>query len=604
MIASKLHSFHIPVMGLGYTIDTPLKAGRYGISSVVSIIEDELVEQMRKYYCEKENISYVPIDEKDVDHRAKRITAYLNLMNKILIRQIESLKAGKFEEGSDLVKYFEMLPDSSPVKELYVLMNKVSGSEKEVMQKNLRSKIVAGAIDVNIMTKLDKANYNESGEELPVEYCDAMAALRGFALSDLNSSMVFSAGLNPRLYSYCEVFKDFFQDENGEFRKKIILKVSDYRSALIQGKFLAKKGLWVSEFRIESGLNCGGHAFATEGLLTGPILREFKEKKYELVNELFEICNTALREKKLKVFTERPELKITFQGGIGTAGENQFLLEQYSLDATGWGSPFLLVPEVTNVDEKTLSLLANAVKQDYYLSHASPLGIPFNNFRRSTAEEQRRMRIEKGRPGSPCYKKFLAFSTEFTSMPICTASREYQNLKIKKVKELNLSESVLQSEIEAIEEKDCLCEGLGASALIKNNLPPHHNLTAVTICPGPNLAYFSGIFSLEQMVSHIYGRKNILNSLRRPNIFINELALYVDYLKQEIQNQREAITGRKNKYFTSFKENLLHGIQYYKSLVPEMKQFAKSQLDAFEKDLRRFESEITGIVFQQSLAGN
>ena len=71
--------------------------------------------------------------------------------------------------------------------------------------------------------------------------------------------------MNPRLYSYIENFEDFFPTKNGIIKKKIILKVSDYRSALIQGKFLAKKGLWVSEYRIESGLNCGGHAFASDG---------------------------------------------------------------------------------------------------------------------------------------------------------------------------------------------------------------------------------------------------------------------------------------------------------------------------------------------------
>lgn len=39
------HTFHIPVLGLSYSIDTPLKVARFGISSVVSIIEDELVEK-------------------------------------------------------------------------------------------------------------------------------------------------------------------------------------------------------------------------------------------------------------------------------------------------------------------------------------------------------------------------------------------------------------------------------------------------------------------------------------------------------------------------------------------------------------------------------
>ena len=44
------HTFHIPVMGLAYTIDSPVKVARYGISSVMSIGEDRLIEMMRKHY--------------------------------------------------------------------------------------------------------------------------------------------------------------------------------------------------------------------------------------------------------------------------------------------------------------------------------------------------------------------------------------------------------------------------------------------------------------------------------------------------------------------------------------------------------------------------
>ena len=47
-----------------------------------------------------------------------------------------------------------------------------------------------------------------------------MAALRGFANSNLSSSLVLSAGMSPRLYSYLEKFKDFFPDINGELKKE------------------------------------------------------------------------------------------------------------------------------------------------------------------------------------------------------------------------------------------------------------------------------------------------------------------------------------------------------------------------------------------------
>jgi len=565
------HTFHIPVMGLGYTIDTPIKVARFGISSVVSIIQDILVEQMREFYCKEsgEIYTHIPID--DIDHRAKRVTAYLDLMQRIIDGQIEIMKNEAFEEGNDIVKYFKLLPDSSPVKELFFEMTKMAGEEKSLIQNQLREKIVAGPIDVNIMTKVDNLNYSKDGQLLPVEYSDATSAFRGFANSSVNSSVVFSAGLNPRLYAFIENYPDFYPDENGQIKKKIILKVSDYRSAIIQGKFLAKKGLWISEFRIESGLNCGGHAFPTEGYLLGPILEEFKLKKSDLTNELFGMINQALKAKNRPSFSEIPEIRITVQGGMGTRSEDKFLREYYNIDGTGWGSPFLMVPEATNVDNETLQQLVEAEPKDYFLGHASPLGIPFNNFRKSSSEEQRKKRIEKNRPGSPCYKKFLAFNTEFTEKPICTSSREYQNLKLKELlSDPNLSISEIAKRTEEITEKDCLCEGLTSTALLNNNIKIPHKLEAVTICPGPNLAYFSKVLSLEEMVGHIYGSVNVLNTLYRPHIFINELKMYVDYLKQELDKNLNSLSEKQVKYFSTFKTNLLQGIEYYKNLLPKM----------------------------------
>ena len=197
------------------------------------------------------------------------------------------------------------------------------------------------------------------------EYSDALSALRGFAKSKLSSSVVFSAGYNPKLYSYIEQFPEFFPDLDGSLRKRVILKVSDYRSALVQGKILAKKGIWVSEFRVESGLNCGGHAFATEGLLMGPILDEFCKNRSVLAEELYELCRKALEAKGKTSFLAMPYQALSAQGGVGTASEHSFLLHQYGLDSIGWGSPFLLVPEATNVDEGTLKDLANAKKEDF-----------------------------------------------------------------------------------------------------------------------------------------------------------------------------------------------------------------------------------------------
>lgn len=595
------HTFHIPVMGLGYTIDTPVKVARFGISSVVSIIQDVLVEQMREFYCKKTRGEYIHIPIDDIDHRAKRVTAYLDLIQNIVDKQVEELKKQPFEEGNDIVKYFRLLPDNSPVKQLYLEMTKLNGEAKERCQIELRSKIIAGAIDVNIMTKIDNQNYSKKNELLPMEYSDALSAFRGFANSSLSSSIVFSAGLNPRLFAYLESFKDFFPDAEGNIKKKIILKVSDYRSALIQGKFLAKKGVWISEFRIESGLNCGGHAFPTEGYLLGPILEEFKNKKEELTSELLTICNRGLEEKKYKTLPLETEIRISVQGGIGTAHEDVFLREYYNVEATGWGSPFLLVPEATNVDDKTLQLLANAKKEDYFLSHASPLGIPFNNFRKSSSEDQRKTRIEKLRAGSPCYKKYLSFNTEFTEKPICTSSREYQNLKLKELTKLNLPKAQFERRFDEITEKDCLCEGLSSTVLLKNNIPDHHRLEAVTICPGPNLAYFSKTFSLEEMVDHVYGRLNALNALNRSHMFINELKMYIDYLKAEVDKNFNSLTDKQIKYFSSFKSNLLQGIEYYKQLIPNMANEAEDFKNKMADEIETMKNNLTNFYFAEGV---
>jgi len=579
-------------MGLGYTIDSPIKVGKYGITSVVSIIEDHLVEQMREVICAQENLPYEKITNKDIDRRAKRVTAYLNVLNEVLNRQIEKIRHEDFENDSDINLYFQYLPETSVAKKLYLEMLDCREEKRQLLQKALRHHILPGSIDVNIMTKLDKTNYDDDGNPLPVEYCDAMAALRGFAKSDVSGSIVFSAGLNPRLFGYCETFSDFYPNQEGKIKKSIILKVSDYRSAIIQGKYLAKKGLWVSEFRIESGINCGGHLFVSNGAPLGPVMEEFKTKRHELYQELYAECSNALKTQDRHQFEQMPKMKISVQGGIGTSAENAFLLNYYNIDSTGWGSPFLLVPEATNVDDETLQKLIHARREDYYISHASPLGIPFSNFHHSSSEQQRKERINKNKPGSPCYKKFLSSDTEFTERPICTASREYQNNKIKQLKESIVDANHLAHEIEKVVEKDCLCEGLGSSALLKNHSKLSHNLTAVTICPGPNLAYFKSTYSLKEMIDHIYGRSPLQLQSNRPNVFVNELQLYADYLKKEIEEDRYAIKPKKAGHFESFKNNLLEGVSYYEKTFTEEIIALYNFNDNILEDLKRLKAEI------------
>ena len=50
MTHPSVHTFNILVMGLAYTIDSPIRVAHLGISSVISIMDDELIEKMNAFY--------------------------------------------------------------------------------------------------------------------------------------------------------------------------------------------------------------------------------------------------------------------------------------------------------------------------------------------------------------------------------------------------------------------------------------------------------------------------------------------------------------------------------------------------------------------------
>ena len=565
------HTFHIPVMGTAFTADSPLKVAHYGINTVIALADDVLLERLRKYYSDLNDISYEEIKKNTIDYRADRITAYLDLVNKIASKKFHELSTATSEKFDEVKKYFAMLPDSSDVKKEFntFIANTFSFDDLSTW---LKENLSMGSIDVNTMTKVDKTNYFKK-EELPSEYNDAHAGLRGYANSDLESSVIFSAGMNPRLYGYIAKFDDFFPDVNGYIKKKIVLKVSDYRSAIIQGKFLAKKGLWVSEYRIESGLNCGGHAFATDGYLMGPILAEFRDRRQELIDEIYSVCKPALEANDKTIPNETLAIKITAQGGVATAEEHNFLIKHYKLDTVGWGTPFLLVPEATNVDPATRKQLQDAKEKDLYLSNVSPLGVPFNNLRNSSKDVEKFQKIEEGKPGSPCPRKFLALSNEYGTEGVCTASRLFQKNKIDE-----------QGVSDQITDKVCLCMGLAATAVINYGLNTRESF-GVSICPGPNMAYFNQELSLQDMSHHIYNGDEGIVRADRPNMFVNELGMYLTYLSKKIEEHKNDWGRRSGRYLNDFTLNMNEGIAYYQEMFNSIGTTFSSVKDAAYQSL-------------------
>ena len=576
------HQFHIPVMGLGHSADSPIRVAHLGINSVISIVDDQLLESIRKYYSNQFELPYKNIPQSEEDSRAKRITAYLETVQEIVQQKFEELRAMPLFNGTEKDRYFSMLPDSNPLKKTYNLIASLGDEDaRNEYIRNLTESMRPGSIDVNIMAKVDALRTDKNDELLSAEQSDGSAALRGFARSSLSSGLVLSAGFNPRLYSYLSEFRNFYRDSTGNLKKKIILKVSDFRSALIQGKFLAKKGLEVSEFRIESGLNCGGHAFPSDGQLLPVLLQEFREKRDQLADTFRPMIQQFYESQGWdypEVSAEESSPAVTVQGGIGTNGEMKRLFNDFGVDGTGWGTPFLLVPEATCVDDETTKLLEKAGEEDLYLSNVSPFGIPFNNVRGSGSQNYTRKKVEEGKPGSKCPKGFLVSNTEFTENPICTASSQYQLLKVNQIEETDLDTNEKEKQKSEVLEKTCLCTNLGAGALIRLGIrKPDYGRQSV--CPGSNLAWFDRTYSLEEMIDHIYGRGPSLVPETRPHMFARELVMYVDYLETLLE-QAESDSSQLKK-LNKISKNLLNGMD--KCLeIAELEPFENENLESLQ----------------------
>ena len=272
-----------------------------------------------------------------------------------------------------------------------------------------------------------------------------------------------------------------------------------------------------------------------------------------------------------------------------------FNQKRYNVSSTGWGTPFLLCPEATTVDDETLKLLSKAKEEDIALSHNSPLGVRFNYLRGTSAEKEKLSRISKGKPGSPCTEKHLVSNTEFTTEPICTASHSYQKKKIAQLQSLNLPAEEYEKQYNHVVSKECLCVGLINSAIVKYELPTIKNLEAVTICPGPNIAYFKRIATLQEMADHIYGRINLLDETERPHMFIKELQLNMDYLKEQ-QSLLKKDDAKAAKDLIGFATQLLNGINYYRDLLGEI-----NGSENFTTPLDQAENEIQEIIKVQGL---
>jgi len=555
-----VHKIHIPVMGICYTADTPVRVAHLGITSVISLVDDGLLEEYRMAYAERLGLDL----GSPQTARIGRIRSYLDFVADEVERKFNRLCAGRFDGGSDKDLYFLMLPLDSPLRVEYDGVFAKTGLARLAAEANLTEKMEPGEIQANIMVGL---NHEEA----------AFDAVRGFAASKVKGSLVLSAGVNLAVFEEIAKCKDFYRTATHAPTKKVILKVSDYRSALVQGRYLAKKGVEVYEYRIESGVNCGGHAFFESKKLLLDVVREFVEKREELFETTramiakFASSSAAVNAPVQMIVPPPKPARITAQGGLCSPEDIEKIMS-LGIDGVGVGTPFLLVPQATSVDKETRRLLVAAKPEDVYISNASPLEIPFVNLRTSTAAKLCQQKIreyfapqgEKSgapelKPGFPCRQHYLCRAVPGFEHPVCMASREYVMHRLAEIDRLEKEEldchfggseatDRIQETVAAIREKynelrrmtlsrECICRFLGNAGReeIREKSPSLHYQPEcvavargsqparvrepVTICPNPDIGYFDREYTLFEMMRHLYGTGPCLTPKDKPSAF-------------------------------------------------------------------------------------
>ena len=101
--------------------------------------------------------------------------------------------------------------------------------------------------------------------------------------------------------------------------------------------------------------------------------------------------------------------------------------------------------------------------------------------------------------------------------------------------------------------------------------------------------------TLKEIVDHIYGKINIIRRKDRPHVFIKELTIYIDYLKNKMGETSLPYTEKQLDYFNTFRENLEKGIQYYRELFSNISVNLKMKKARLLAELEKSEFQLKNL---------
>ena len=96
------------------------------------------------------------------------------------------------------------------------------------------------------------------------------------------------------------------------------------------------------------------------------------------------------------------------------------------------------------------------------------------------------------------------------------------------------------------------------------------------------------------MVDHIYGRINLLRKTYRPHMFVNELKIYIDYLREQL-SKTDLSDSKPMKYYRAFCKNMHDAVEYYSAISDRIIKFNAKDKNLFISELQVIEQEIIDI---------